>query len=254
MKKGKIHIGTSGWSYKDWKGLFYPKKLKSTSWLTYYAQTFSITEINSSFYHLPKKQTVEGWVKKVPDHFLFCPKMSQYLTHFKHLKDPEETLHRFFDVFAPMSGKMGPVLLQLPPSLRFHYDTTAYLFQVLKEQYADYDFALEIRHKSWLEEESLELMRKFNIAFVIAQSGNRFPYAEHITAKHIYVRFHGPEGLYNSSYSNSVLQQFAGYFNQWSKQGHSVWAFFNNDFYGYAIQNGLKLIELLEQEYAAVEK
>lgn len=246
MRRGAIHIGTSGWSYKDWKGLFYPETLKNTDWLSFYANTFSITEINTSFYHLPKKQTVEGWVKKVPARFLFCPKMSRYFTHLKRLHDPEESLEKFFEVFEPMQSKMGPVLLQLPPSLAFNAETTAHLYEVLRQQYKGYTFAMEVRHKSWLEKESLDLMKQYHIAFVIAQSGNRFPYATHITAKHIYVRFHGPEGLYNSSYPDSQLKYFAKLFDEWSAAGHSVWAFFNNDFYGYAIQNGLRLIELLE--------
>lgn len=121
MKNANIHIGTSGWSYKDWKELFYPKELKATEWLTYYAQTFSVTEINTSFYHLPKKQTVEGWVQKVPSDFLFCLKMSRYLTHYKRLKEPEEALEKFFDVVEPMRKQMGPVLIQLPPTLQFDH-------------------------------------------------------------------------------------------------------------------------------------
>src|SRR6478609_7365479 len=123
MNDQSIHIGTSGWSYKDWKELFYPKGLKTTEWISYYAITFRITEINSSFYHLPKRQTVEGWVNKVPPDFLFCPKMSRYLTHIKRLKEPEESLERFFEVFEPMKNNMGPVLIQLPPSLKFEYET-----------------------------------------------------------------------------------------------------------------------------------
>ncbi len=234
--------------------MFYPEKLKAVEWLPFYAQTFSITEINSSFYHLPRKSTVEAWTEKVPEHFLFCPKMSRYLTHMKHLHDPEESLERFFDVFAPMLPKMGPVLVQLPPSLPFRADITTHLYEVLEKQYKGVDFAMEVRHTSWLEKESLDLMKQYNIAFVVSQSGNRFPYAEHITAKHIYVRFHGPEGLYNSCYTEQQLQGFAQLFSRWSSEGHTVWAFFNNDFYGYAIQNGLRLIAMLEHMKVPVAK
>src|SRR5438270_3237131 len=95
----KIHIGTSGWSYKHWKGIFYPPKLKATSWLPYYTDYFKTTEINTSFYHLPKDTTIEKWMGDVPAGFRFSVKMSRYLTHMKKLREPEESLERFFEIF-----------------------------------------------------------------------------------------------------------------------------------------------------------
>lgn len=251
MEGSKTHIGTSGWSYKDWKGLFYPEKLKSTDWLAYYAQRFPITEINSSFYHLPRKQTVENWVQNTPPGFLFCPKMSRHLTHLKRLKEPEEPLERFFSVFEPMQPKMGPVLLQLPPSLGFDPQDAAHLFTLLKKDYAAYHFALEVRHKSWLEEESLALLARYSIALVLSESGNRFPYAEKVTARSIYIRFHGPNGRYNTSYDGETLRRFARLFLKWQQEGHELWIFFNNDYYGHAIQNARQLEEWLRVEDAA---
>src|SRR5436305_8439995 len=118
----KLHIGTSGWSYKHWKDIFYPPKLKSTDWLKYYTRFFKTTEINTSFYHLPKPQTIEKWMREVPAGFRFCPKISRYITHMKKLRDPEESLGRFFEIFEPMHKMMGPVLIQLPPSLKFNND------------------------------------------------------------------------------------------------------------------------------------
>src|SRR5438552_4321607 len=154
----KFHIGTSGWSYKDWVEVFYPKKLKSSDWLTYYAKTFDCTEINSSFYRLPLKQTVINWLNKVPKEFLFCPKMSRYLTHLKRLQDPEEPLDRFFSIFEPMQKQMGPVLMQLPKTVSFDHDTTEQLYGLLKEKYSSYRFAMEVRHQSWMTEGSYALM------------------------------------------------------------------------------------------------
>ncbi len=243
-----IHIGTSGWSYKDWKGLFYPPELKPTEWLGYFSKTFDITEINSSFYHLPLRSTVEGWVTKVPANFMFCPKMSRYLTHIKRLKEPEEPLERFFKVFEPMKNKMGPVLVQLPPSLTFNYDVAEYFYILLKKNYTAYSFAIEPRHNTWLETDSFSLMTKYNIAFVISQSGVGFPYAEAVTAKNIYVRFHGPKELYASSYTDEILSNFAGMFKKWQKEKHTIWAFFNNDYFGNAIWNGQKLIQMLDKK------
>jgi len=246
--KAEIHIGTSGWSYKHWKNIFYPEGLKTTDWLGFYAQFFNITELNTSFYHLPKPETTKGWAKKVPPGFMFCPKMSRYLTHMKKLNDPEESFAQFFEVFTPLKRKLGPVLIQLPPALRFHADKAEHVYKLCKKQYAYYKFAMEVRHASWLEKESLDLMKKYNMAFVIAQSGTAFPYAENITAQHIYVRFHGPQQLYASSYSEEQLLNFATLFKQWKNEGHSIWAFFNNDVFGYAFENAKRLIQLCGED------
>lgn len=236
-----IHIGTSGWSYKAWKGLFYPQELSSSKWLDYYQTIFSTTEINGSFYRLPSVETVEKWTAQVPDDFLFCPKMSRFLTHLKKLREPEEPLERFFSVFEAMKKKMGPVLVQLPAMLTFNYDVAEQFYRLLKFSYSSYQFVMEVRHSSWLQEESVTLMAAFDIGFVISQSGNLFPYAETVTAKNIYVRFHGPEALYASSYNDEMLQDFARKFRQWAAEGHEVWAYFNNDINGYAPADAQRL-------------
>ena len=246
--RSKLHIGTSGWSYKHWKEIFYPPKLKATDWLSYYAQFFKTTEINTSFYHLPKQETVEKWMKNVPRRFRFCPKISRYITHMKKLRDPEESLERFFEIFEPMEKMMGPVLIQLPPSLKFHYDVADHFYSVLKKNYKKYDFAMEVRHPTWLEEESLTLMTKYDMGFVISQSGDRFPYSEMVTAKNIYIRFHGPKKLYASYYTDAMLKRFLKMFRGWINEGHEIWAYFNNDIYGYAIENAKRLIELAEKD------
>jgi len=248
MTKGSIHIGTSGWSYKDWKHIYYPDKLATTKWLSFYAKQFHVSEINTSFYRLPKAATVKEWMEKVPSGFLFCPKMSRYLTQFKKLNEPEEPLERFFEVFDQMQHQMGPVLVQLPPSLGYHRDKAEYFFDVLKKQYSRYKFALEIRHYSWLEKEPIDLLKKYRIAFVISQSNNEFPYAEHVTAKHVYVRFHGPDALYASSYSDEQLKYYAKLFLQWKKEGRSVYAFFNNDVAAYAVTDAQRLIDMTSEK------
>lgn len=245
--KDNIHIGTSGWSYKHWKGVFYPPKLKATEWIRFYSDNFRCTEINGSFYKLPTEETVTEWTKKVPADFIFCPKMSRFLTHMKKLNDPEEPLQRFFGIFEPMKKMMGPVLLQLPEVLKFNYDKTEHLYHLMKSKYEEYDFVMEVRHPSWLQAESLTLMAKFDIGLVISQSGERFPYSEMITAKNIYIRFHGPQALYASSYSDTMLKDFVKKFKKWEKQGHTIWAFFNNDIHGYAIQDGKRLLKILNK-------
>jgi uncharacterized protein YecE (DUF72 family) len=243
----KFHIGTSGWSYKDWVEVFYPQNLKSVDWLSHYAKTFDCTEINGSFYRLPQRRTVINWINKVSKEFLFCPKMSRYLTHIKRLKDPEEPLQRFFDVFEPMQRQMGPILIQLPKTVGFDRKVTEHFYALLKEQYAPYRFAMEVRHETWMTEDSYALMSEYDIAFVISHSGNHFPYAEVITSKNIYFRFHGPGSLYNTKYDEETMKKYAQLFKKWSDEHHELWIFFNNNWFGYGIENALSLRTYLDQ-------
>lgn len=243
MVTGKIHIGTSGWSYKHWRERFYPVELKPVEYLAYYAEHFRTSEINTSFYHLPKPSTVEKWTETVNTCFRFCPKISRYITHIKKLNDPEETLPRFFEIFDPIRKHLGPILIQLPPALGFHEEKVSHFFEVLK-QYKGYTFALEPRHDTWLEDNAIALLEKYRIAFVIAESGKRWPYGEFVTAKHIYVRFHGPDGSYAKSYDDKTLKKYAKMMLEWQEDGHTVWVFFNNDGNAYAIENARTLAEL----------
>jgi len=245
MEKGTISIGTSGWSYKHWKGLFYPPQVKPAQYLSFYAQHFGSAEINASFYRLPTPETVEKWAATVPHHFTFCAKMSRYLTHMKKLQNPEEPLERFFAVFEPLYSSMGPVLLQLPANVPFNYALVENLFRLLTTTYKRHHFVVEARHQTWFDVDAISLLLKYNIGLVIAQSGNLFPFAEIITSNHIYIRFHGPAQLYASAYSDEMLTGFAEKMKKWASDGHQVWAFFNNDIHGYAITDAARLKELV---------
>ncbi|SEJ21887.1 Uncharacterized conserved protein YecE, DUF72 family [Dyadobacter sp. SG02] len=242
--KRKIHIGTSGWSYKHWKGNFYPDNVKAAEYLTFYARYFPVSEINNSFYKLPAKEIVAKWVDTVPEGFLFCPKMSRYLSHLKKLRDPQEPLERFFNIFRPFQEYLGPVLIQLPANSRFKAEV-AETFYEETDRYDDFRFALEVRHPSWFSEESIGLMKSHGITLVFSQA-DRLPYHEEITAKDIYLRFHGPTTLYSSSYSDDVLEDYAEKFAAWADDGHEVWAFFNNDIGGHAVANAMKLQERVD--------
>lgn len=244
-QRKNIHIGTSGWSYKHWKHIYYPNEVKPSGYLTYLAAEFNAAEINTSFYHLPKPETICRWMQSVPKGFKFCPKMSRYLTQMKKLNEPEEPLERFFSLFEPMKKYLGPVLVQLPPNLGFHTEKTTYFFSVLKEQFSGFKIALEVRHASWLEPSAIELMKRFKITFVIADSGGRFPMAEEVTARDIYIRFHGPDGSYATSYDPDILLLYADKCTEWSANGHRIWIFFNNDVHGYAIENARTLRKML---------
>lgn len=243
--QGKIHIGTSGWSYKHWKDLFYPKGVPARKWLSHYAATFDTTEINGSFYRLPTAANMETWMGEVPSSFLFCPKMSRYLTHMKKLNSPEEPLQRFFSIFDPMGAMLGPVLVQLPPQLPFRRETVQPFYELLSHVYRDYRFVIEVRDGSWYSAESLGLMEQHGIGLVISQSNGVFPYLEAVTAPTVYLRFHGPGALYASAYSDKELETYARKMRAWRDEGHSVWAYFNNDIHGYAPVDALRLKGML---------
>lgn len=244
----EAHIGLSGWSYKEWKGIFYPNDIKPTQWLHYYARFFNTVEINASFYRMPKAQTVINWTENAPKDFIFCPKMSRYVTHIKRLKDCEEPLEYFFQIFEPMKEKMGPVLIQLPPSLKFDYGRVEAFFATLNKHYGKYDFAIEGRHDTWLDDNAFDLMAQHNIAWVISQSGVGFPYSEMVTAKNVYIRFHGPGKLYASLYTEKQMQEWADKCSAWIKDGHTVWAYFNNTAEAHALENAKQLKAMMESK------
>ena len=245
----KFFIGTSGWSYKHWAGLFYPSHIKPDKYLEYYMTRFSCVELNSCFYHLPKSATVKGWVSRTPDFFRFCPKLSRFITHRKRLVDIDEALQRFFNLFDAMKHKLGPVLIQLPPGLKFDKLLIHDFLTRLHKLYSDYRFAVEVRNSSWLNDDFFDLLSINRIAFVMADSGNRFPYCETITTDSVYLRFHGPEKLYASEYSEDELFEYAKKIVDWLKSDKEVWIFFNNDFHGYAVKNAEQLETIIATLY-----
>lgn len=245
MAKGKVYIGTSGWSYSNWKGGFYPDKTKAGDFLAYYSTVFNTTELNSSFYRLPQPKMIESWANKVPKDFKFSVKLSRYLTHIKRLKEPDEPLERFFTLFEHLKANIGMVLAQLPPTLQYNAEVAERFYSLLKEGYSDYSFAMEGRHISWLSDESLQQMEQYGVSFVMSNSNNLFPYGEYVTAKNIYIRFHGPGKLFDSSYSDEVLADYAAKIIRWQKAGHTVWVYFNNTMREAGYTNAKTLIGLL---------
>jgi uncharacterized protein YecE (DUF72 family) len=248
MISNNLHIGTSGWSYTHWTGVFYPNDIKPDKYLEYYITKFDCVELNSSFYHLPLKSTVSGWMNRTSDTFMFCPKLSRFITHQLQLVSAEEPMLRFFDVFATMKARLGPVLIQIHPGLHYDRALITGFFNLLQEKYSEHRFAIEIRNKSWINDDFLQLLSMYGVAFVIADSGRRYPYNEVVTTGFIYLRFHGREQLYATDYSERELEQYAEKIILWLNDGKEVWAFFNNDFHGYAVKNALRLMEMLNTE------
>lgn len=148
-----------------------------------------------------------------------------------------------------MKERLGPVLIQLHPGLSLDIQLISNFFDLIREKYSQYRFAIEVRNRSWLNETFFDLLSHHGIAFVIADSGKRYPYHEAVTSDFIYLRFHGREQLYASDYSETVLQGYSRKINSWLLEGREVWVFFNNDYYGFAVKNAEKLREITYKFY-----
>jgi uncharacterized protein YecE (DUF72 family) len=244
MLPPNLYIGTSGWSYR-WKGLFYPEDMKSADYLPFYAQHFNCTEVNSSYYHFTMAKTIEKWLEQTPPDFKFCAKLNQEITHKRKFEDIDEPLDKFMSRYLLMGARLGPLLIQIAGSFRFDRPVAEGFYRVLRDKYPDTKFALEVRHNSWFSEESLDLLRDYDITFVIASSGKRFPYLETTTNETVYLRLHGDERLYSSSYPDERLERYAYMINDWLLDGKEVWMFFNNTMFGSAIQDSKRLQEMI---------
>jgi len=238
------YIGTSGWSYDHWRGLFYPEELSKGKWLEFYVEKFDTAELNSSFYRLPKRKTFENWRKRTPKNFIFSVKMSRYISHVKRLLDPEESLSRFFEAVSALKEKCGPILIQLPPGLKFDEDRLKNFLELLTRDYRGYRFTMECRNETWFQDPVYEIFRKYNIALCLADTP-MYPYAEEITSNFVYIRLHGHERLYASNYSNRQLDELAEKIRKWNKKDMDVYVYFDNDANAYAPKNALRLKEIL---------
>ena len=239
-----LYVGTSGWSYR-WQEVLYPADLKSADFLSYYANHFNATEINSSFYHFTMAKTIDKWLAQTPAHFRFAPKLNQEITHKRKFQDIEEPLQKFMSRYEAMGERLGPVLVQIAGSFRYDRLVAETFYRTLRELYPDQKFALEARHVSWFTEESLDLLREYHITTVIASAGKRFPGTEVTTTNTAYLRLHGDEKLYASAYGDEKLERYAYMVKDWLEDGKEVWVFFNNTIIGNAVLDADKLKEMV---------
>ncbi|MCD6402359.1 DUF72 domain-containing protein [bacterium] len=252
MRNNKLFIGTSGWIYSHWDGIFYPEDLSSKDKLKYFSQHFKTTEINYSFYHLPRPSTYQNWRKATPDDFLFAVKASRFITHIKRLKGVKEAWKTFIGNALNLKEKLGPVLFQFPPSFKVTPENIKKLEEFLKfiTKYHIPDtkykrrFAFEFRHKSWCDEKVYNLLKKYKAGWVIADS-SRYPRADVVTTNFVYVRLHGPGAMFSSKYTKKELSSLAQKIKNWLKSGN-VYVYFNNDFHGFAIENAKELLKLCQ--------
>ena len=233
----QLRIGCSGWNYDHWRnGVFYPPRLASRNWLRFYAEHFDTVEINSTFYRLPRTTAVARWVEESPDDFTFAVKVSRYVTHIKRLLDVPQHLPLLYERIAPLlrSPKMGPLLWQLPPTFRCDLDRLA---QALEHLHDGHRHAFEFRHPSWFREETYTLLREHRVALVVGDRPqvNTFQTRE-LTADFTFVRFHSGTRGRNGNYSHAELDEWIEQLLRWSAEV-DVYAYFNNDWEGFAIEN-----------------
>lgn len=237
-----VHIGTSGWHYTHWKGTFYPEELSPDGFLEFYAKHFRTTEINNTFYQLPKKTTFVHWRDAVPEGFIFSVKASRYITHRKKLKDPEATVSVFLERIEVLEDKLGPVLFQLPPKWHFNPERLHTFLEALPENFR---YTFEFRDPSWFDDRNEQALTEKGAAFCIYDlAGRQSP--RMVTADFVYIRLHGPDGAYRGQYDDETLFEWAEAISKWAGEGREVYCYFDNDEAGYAPRDALRLQSILK--------
>jgi uncharacterized protein YecE (DUF72 family) len=241
----RVRIGCSGWNYDHWRdGVFYPPRLPANEWLPFYAERFDTVEVNATFYRLPRRDTVARWVEQTPDDFTFAVKVSRYLTHIVRLRDTARHLALLLDRIEPLvrSPKLGPLLWQLPPTFARDDERLA---AALAELPPGLRHAIELRHESWFADDVLELLRRHDVALVIADGPKVRRFQRHeLTADFTFVRLHSGARGRRGNYSESELEEWAGRVGGWADSG-DVFVYFNNDWEGFAPANAAALRALV---------
>jgi uncharacterized protein YecE (DUF72 family) len=233
----RVRVGTSGWTYPDWAGRFYPPEVPRRAWLSYYASQFSTVEVNGTFYRLPTRSATTAWREQVGDDFRFVVKGSRYLTHLRKLLDTTTGVERFYEGLAPLGSALDTVLWQLPPTLGLD---VARLDRFLTALPATTRHAVEFRHPSWLVDEAYAVLEAHQ-AMVVNVSGPQLRVDHRVTGGAVYVRFHGLTAGYAYDYTDPDLAPWVGFL----RGRPDGFAFFNNDVGGHAVANARRLVELL---------
>ncbi len=257
-----FYIGTSGWQYSHWRGNFYPADLPYKEWLKFYSKHFNSVEINSTFYRQTRLSTFKKWSTEVPPNFIFSVKGNRFITHIKRLKDCEAALKIFFDSASVLvdskknADRKHVVLWQLPPSLKKDRERLKTFLDLLSRTDSAFLFrhTFEFRHASWVDSGVFEILInskiEANVCFQDWKDWPRIFEDEKVFTKYekdlnklpfVYVRFHGKKVLYTSGYSREDLAYWAKSMQEWNNGGKDVYAYFNNDALGYAVENARTL-------------
>ena len=255
MLKTDLRVGISGWRYGPWRNNFYPAGLPMRQELAFASRQVNSIEINGSFYSLQDVSSWQLWYRETPDKFRFSIKGSRFITHMKKLKDVEKPLANFFaQGILALKEKLGPILWQFPPGFAFHAEKFDSFFRLLPATTGDalrlarrrdhrmkgrsylridenrsLQHAVEIRHESFRSTEFTDLLRKWNIALVVADTAGKWPFMEDVTANFVYARLHGDKELYVSGYTSVALDLWARRVRVWRKKKLGVYVYFDND-------------------------
>jgi uncharacterized protein YecE (DUF72 family) len=240
-----VLLGTCGWSYQEWVGMFYPNNRVAK--LPFYGKIFDTVEVDSSFYRAPSKSMVKGWVRATGPSFKFSLKVPKTMTHERRLVDTEREFLAFLDVIKPLedTGKLGCLLVQLPPSFTFEeiQDLEAFIEFFPRHIH----FAVEFRHESWDRKETLELLKKHGVANTVTDSPLEFLSKPIVTADtHAYVRWHGrgKPVWFDYTYSEGELEPWTAKIDEMASKVQTLYAYFNNHYHSGAPINALQLLEM----------
>jgi uncharacterized protein YecE (DUF72 family) len=240
---GRAYIGTSGWAYRAWREDFYEGR-PAREWLGYCAARFSGIEVDATFYRLQSLETFRRWRRATPPGFRFAIKAHRYLTHVKRLKEPLAPIRLERDRAAGLGDKLAVVLWQLPRHFQRNVERLEAFARALRA-WRRARHAIEFRHPSWFCDEVAECLAAHRIAVCQSHAAD-WPLWEAVTTDLVYVRLHGGELTYASDYSESELRAWARKLRRWTREGREVHVYFDNDAYGYAPRNALRLMRLTQ--------
>jgi uncharacterized protein YecE (DUF72 family) len=274
-RPGRTRIGPSGWSYPHWRGSFFPPELPARRWLAHLAERFDTVEVNGTFYRLQRPACFDAWRAEVGPEFVFAVKASRYVTHRLRLGGGRAPLANFFaQGVLRLGAQLGPILWQLPPQLGFDGERLLAFLKRLPRDLRQAELlarrhdtrlrgraalrapdgherplrhALEARHPSWFAPPVLELLRRFDVALVSADSAGRYPLSIERTASFAYARLHGSQRLYGGRYRDDELDRWAALVRRWRDGGDDVYVYFDNDERGFAAADARRLRERVER-------
>jgi uncharacterized protein YecE (DUF72 family) len=235
-------VGTSGWTYDHWKGIFYPEKLPKKSWFDYYASQFSSVEVNATFYRAFKDQTYHNWRRRAPQGFGYVLKAPRLITHRKHLLDVKEDIQVFYHSCSLLEEKFEMILLQVAPNTPYDPER---LRQALLSFPDPTRVVVEFRRSEWLNPDIMNMLHSLGATICNVDSPQQ-KITENLTSDRAYLRLHGRKHWYAYNYSDDELKEIAALTKQLLERvAHRLYIFFNNDFEGYAPANAMMFSKLL---------
>ncbi|HET9443373.1 MAG TPA: DUF72 domain-containing protein [Acidimicrobiales bacterium] len=246
MAAGRARVGCSGWIYRHWRGAVYPETLSQKQWFGHYAGLFDTVEVNNSFYRLPTEAAAEGWRAQAPPGFVYALKLGAFGSHRMKLRDAASWLPNHLDRLDRLGPAAGPTLVQLPPRWRRDAERLEEFLAVATGAGGGRRWAVEVREPSWLHDDVYEVLRRHGAALCVHDLLEGHPWE--LTTDWTYVRFHGPDAVhraYQGRYGPDGLFWMAERLGSWLGEGRDVYAYFNNDDSGYAVQDARWLADRL---------